>query len=170
MDRRRASHINGLAALGDADHGVTVAITCAVLPQSFWQTGFSGGADSLLTIAGRTFTTPRALCSAGGVGVRVAHRWYRDHRDGTGPVVAQIDTFPVGVDRHRFGIAGHVDGRRDRVRDRVEDRECAIAEIGDVGALSVGTELQPLGRSPVSMSSASLVVVSITVSDCTLRT
>jgi hypothetical protein len=127
-------------------------------------------ADSPLIFAGRTpqplghcVQLAAPVCRSRTVGTR-------DHRDGTRPVVAHIDTFPVGADRHRFGVAGHVDGHRDGVRDRVDDRECAISEVRDVGALSVGTELQPLGRSPVSMSSASLVVVSITVSDCTLRT
>ena len=38
----------------------------------------------------------------------------RDHRDVAGPIVAHIDSFPIRADRHRFGIATHVDGRRDR--------------------------------------------------------
>jgi hypothetical protein len=74
--------------------------------------------------------------------ILVAHRRHRDHRDGTGPIVAHSDTFPVRTDRHRLGIARHIDSRRDRVRDRVDDRERAIAEIGYVDALSVGTEPQ----------------------------
>src|SRR5580693_8065646 len=90
----------------------------------------------------RTPATTRAFRWRSGVDVQVTYRRYRDHRHGTGPIVAHIDTFPVGADRHRFGIAGHVDGRRDRVRDRVDHRERAIAEIGDVRPFSVGTELQ----------------------------
>ena len=113
---------------------------------------------------------PSDLVLAGGVGVQVVYRRYRDHRDGTAPIVAHIDTFPVGTDRHCVGIAGHVNGRHDRLRDRVDDREHAITEIGDIGMLSVRADCKPLGRSAISMLSASLVVVSTTVTECTLRT
>jgi hypothetical protein len=61
----------------------------------------------------------------------------RDHCYGTTPVVTHIDTVPVWANRHCVGIAGHINSRHDRLRDRVNDREHAITEIGDISVLSV---------------------------------
>jgi hypothetical protein len=50
----------------------------------------------------------------------------------------------------------------------IDHRDRAIAEIGAIGVLSVGTELQTSWQVAGNEAYASVVVVSITVSECSL--
>ena len=80
------------------------------------------------------------------VRVLTLNRGHRDHRYGSRPIVADIQPLAIVANRQRLWMVAHGDGRGDGLGDGVDDRHSVVTVIGDVSALSVGTDPQISGQ------------------------